>query len=41
MVTSDGGFSSDSVSNLPQKGTGGDNPNSSAKLRVSKDSHGN
>ncbi|KAJ1378494.1 SANT/Myb domain [Sesbania bispinosa] len=38
-VTSDGGFSSESVSNSPQKGTDGDNPGSSAKLHVPKDSH--
>ncbi|TKY47432.1 Telomere repeat-binding protein 3 [Spatholobus suberectus] len=40
-VTSDGGFSSESVSNSPQKGTDGDKPSSSAKLHVSttKDSH--
>lgn len=41
-VTSDGGFSSESVSNSPQKGTDGDKPSSSAKLHVAKtkDSHG-
>ncbi|WVZ05645.1 hypothetical protein V8G54_018991 [Vigna mungo] len=40
-VTSDGGFSSESVSNSPQKGTDGDKPSSSAKLHVAKakDSH--
>ncbi|KAL2333256.1 hypothetical protein Fmac_014469 [Flemingia macrophylla] len=40
-VTSDGGFSSESVSNSPQKGTDGDKPSSPAKLHVSKakDSH--
>lgn len=40
-VTSDGGFSSESVSNSPQKGTDRDKPSSSAKLHVSKakDSH--
>ena len=41
MVTSDGGFSSESVSNSPEKEMDGDNPSSSAKLHVSKDSHGN
>lgn len=40
-VTSDGGFSSESVSNSPEKGNDGDNPSSSAKLHVPKDSHGN
>ncbi|KAK7276287.1 hypothetical protein RIF29_17425 [Crotalaria pallida] len=39
VITSDGGFSSDSVSNSPDKGMNGDSPNSSAKLHVSKDSH--
>ncbi|KAE9596149.1 putative transcription factor MYB-HB-like family [Lupinus albus] len=39
VITSDGGFSSDSVSNSPDKGMDGDNLNSSAKLHVSKDSH--
>ncbi|XP_027334515.1 telomere repeat-binding protein 3-like isoform X2 [Abrus precatorius] len=38
-VTSDGGFSSESVSNSPQKGMDGDNPSSSAKLHVPNDSH--
>ncbi|KAL2990823.1 hypothetical protein AAZX31_11G224000 [Glycine max] len=40
-VTSDGGFSSESVSNSPQKGMDGDKPSSSAKLHVpkAKDSH--
>ncbi|KAK7305739.1 hypothetical protein VNO77_43649 [Canavalia gladiata] len=38
-VTSDGGFSSESVSNSPQKRMDGDNPSSSAKLHVPKDSH--
>ncbi|KAK7379266.1 hypothetical protein VNO80_04722 [Phaseolus coccineus] len=40
-VTSDGGFSSESVSNSPQKGTDGDKPSSSAKLHLAKakDSH--
>ncbi|CAJ1865185.1 unnamed protein product [Sphenostylis stenocarpa] len=40
-VTSDGGFSSESVSNSPQKGTDGDKPSSSSKLHVAKakDSH--
>ena len=41
VVTSDGGFSSESVSNSPEKEMDGDNPSSSAKLHVSKDSHGN
>jgi len=42
-VTSDGGFSSESVYNSPQKGTDGDKPNSSTKLHLAKakDSHGN
>lgn len=40
-VTSDEGFSSESVSNSPEKGIDGDNPSSSAKLHVPKDSHGN
>ena len=40
-VTSDGGFSSESVSNSPEKGMDGDNPSSSAKLHIPKDSHGN
>lgn len=42
-VTSDGGFSSESVSNSPQKGMDADKPSSSAKLHVpkAKDSHGN
>ncbi|KAE9615048.1 putative transcription factor MYB-HB-like family [Lupinus albus] len=39
VITSDGGVSSDSVSNSPNKGMDGDNSNSSAKLYVSKDSH--
>ncbi|KAG4923395.1 hypothetical protein JHK87_048935 [Glycine soja] len=40
-VTSDGGFSSESVSNSPQKGMDADKPSSSAKLHVlkAKDSH--
>ncbi|RDY13495.1 Telomere repeat-binding protein 3, partial [Mucuna pruriens] len=40
-VTSDGGFSSESVSNSPQKGVDGDKPSSSTKLHVpkAKDSH--
>ncbi|KAE9594384.1 hypothetical protein Lal_00001202 [Lupinus albus] len=38
-VTSDGGFSSESVSNSPEKGIDRHNPNSSAKLHVPKDSH--
>ncbi|XP_061357606.1 telomere repeat-binding protein 3-like isoform X2 [Gastrolobium bilobum] len=38
-VTCDGGFSSESVSNSPKKGTDGYNPGSSAKLHVPKDSH--
>lgn len=40
-VTSDGGFSSESVSNSPMKGVDGDKPCSSAKLLVPQDSHGN
>ncbi|CAL0307635.1 unnamed protein product [Lupinus luteus] len=39
VITSDGGLSSDSVSNSPIKGMDVDNSNSSAKLHVSKDSH--
>ncbi|OIW16146.1 hypothetical protein TanjilG_18861 [Lupinus angustifolius] len=39
VITSDGGLSSDSVSNSPNKGMDVDNSNSSAKLHVSKDSH--
>ncbi|XP_057429523.1 telomere repeat-binding protein 3-like isoform X2 [Lotus japonicus] len=38
-VTSDGGFSSESVSNSPMKGVDGDKPCSSAKLLVPQDSH--
>ncbi|KAK7285216.1 hypothetical protein RJT34_19978 [Clitoria ternatea] len=38
-VTSDGGFSSESVSNSPQKGMDGDKPSSSAKLHIPKDPH--
>ncbi|KAK7290167.1 hypothetical protein RIF29_04394 [Crotalaria pallida] len=38
-VTSDGGFSSESVSNSPEKGIDRDNPNSSSKLHLPKDSH--
>lgn len=41
VVTSDGGFSSDSVSNSPEKRMDGDNRSSSANLHVSKDSPGN
>lgn len=41
MVTSDGGFSSESVSNSPEIGIGGNNRSSSAELHASKDSHGN
>ncbi|CAL0317677.1 unnamed protein product [Lupinus luteus] len=39
VLTSDGGFSCDSVSNSPDKGIDGDSSNSSAKLQASKDSH--
>ncbi|KAL1308153.1 hypothetical protein HN51_050090 [Arachis hypogaea] len=39
VLTSDGGFSSDSVSNLPKKGMDRDSHRSSSKLHVSKDSH--
>ncbi|XP_019419675.1 PREDICTED: telomere repeat-binding protein 3-like isoform X1 [Lupinus angustifolius] len=39
QVTSDGGFSSESVSNSPEKGINGHNPSSSTKLHVPKDSH--
>ncbi|OIW04061.1 hypothetical protein TanjilG_00621 [Lupinus angustifolius] len=39
VITSDGGFSSDSVSNSPVKGMDGNNLNASAKVHVSKDSH--
>ncbi|KAF7816431.1 telomere repeat-binding protein 3-like [Senna tora] len=39
IITSDGGFSSESVSNSPEKGMDGDHRSSSANLRVSKDSH--
>ncbi|MED6167617.1 hypothetical protein PIB30_004428 [Stylosanthes scabra] len=39
VLTSDGGFSSDSVSNSPKKGIDRNNHRSSAKLHVSKDSH--
>ncbi|KAK7321520.1 hypothetical protein VNO77_32253 [Canavalia gladiata] len=39
VVTSDGGFSSESVSDSPEKGIGGNKPSSSGKLQVSKDSH--
>ncbi|CAL0334843.1 unnamed protein product [Lupinus luteus] len=38
-VTSDGVFSSESVSNSPEKGIDGDNSDLSAKLHASKDSH--
>ncbi|XP_061363721.1 telomere repeat-binding protein 4 [Gastrolobium bilobum] len=38
VVTTDGGFSSESVSDLPAKGNDGNNPSSSSKLHVSKDS---
>lgn len=37
-VTSDGGFSSESVSNSPEKGTDGHKPSSSSKLQVTEDS---
>lgn len=37
-VTSDGGFSSESVSNSPEKGTDGHKPSSSSKLQVTQDS---
>jgi hypothetical protein len=40
-VTSDGGFSSESVSNSPEKGTDGHKPSSSSKLQVTEDSRGN
>ena len=40
-VTSDGGFSSESVSNSPEKGTDGHKPSSSSKLQVTQDSRGN
>ncbi|KAI4299563.1 hypothetical protein L6164_033007 [Bauhinia variegata] len=39
VVTSDGGFSSESVCNSPEKGKDGCNPGSSSELHVSKDSH--
>ncbi|KAK7385701.1 hypothetical protein VNO78_31506 [Psophocarpus tetragonolobus] len=39
VVTSDGGFSSDSVSDSREKGVDGDSPSSSGKLQQSKDSH--
>ncbi|OIW14176.1 hypothetical protein TanjilG_21316 [Lupinus angustifolius] len=38
-VTSDGVFSSESVSNSPEKGIDGDNPDLSAKMHAPKDSH--
>ncbi|XP_045826196.1 telomere repeat-binding protein 4-like [Trifolium pratense] len=38
-VTSDGGFSSESVSNSPEKGMDGHKPSSSSKLQVTEDSH--
>ncbi|XLR35869.1 hypothetical protein S83_063769, partial [Arachis hypogaea] len=38
VLTSDGGFSSDSVSNLPKKGMDRGSHRSSSKLHVSKDS---
>ncbi|TKY56754.1 Telomere repeat-binding protein 4 [Spatholobus suberectus] len=38
VVTSDGGFSSDSVSDSREKGIDGENPGSSGKLQESKDS---
>lgn len=41
VVSSDGGFSSERVSNSPQKGTDGGNPNSCSKLHVPEDSRGN
>ncbi|XP_058786597.1 telomere repeat-binding protein 3-like [Vicia villosa] len=37
-ITSDGGFSSESVSNSPEKGNDGHKPNSSAKLQVTEES---
>lgn len=40
MVTHCGGFSSESVSDLPKKGICGNNRSSSTKAHVSKDSHG-
>ncbi|XP_027329747.1 telomere repeat-binding protein 3-like isoform X2 [Abrus precatorius] len=40
VITSDGGLSSESVSDLPEKGTDGNNPSSSGKPQVPKDSHG-
>lgn len=40
-LTSDGGFSSESVSNSLEKGTEGNNPSSSSKQHLLKDSHGN
>lgn len=40
-VISDGGFSSESVSNSPEKGANGHKPSSSAKMHVTEDSHGN
>jgi hypothetical protein len=41
MVARGGGFSSESVSDSPKKVIRGNNRSSSAKVRVSKDSHGN
>ncbi|XP_019460821.1 PREDICTED: telomere repeat-binding protein 4-like isoform X2 [Lupinus angustifolius] len=39
VITSDGGFSWDSVSNSPDKGMDGDSSNSSIKRQASNDSH--
>ena len=41
VVTSDGGFSRESVSNSPEKGMDGDNHSSFTNWHASKDSHGN